>query len=408
VSPTVLIDPGTRFTCVPCGFCCSFWDIHIDRQRVQVLKEIDWAQKKAEDLRRQGQELFRVLDQDGPFAIQRRQGACGFLDDRLLCAIHAKENFEAKPLICQQYPNIYFETPRGLEVSLDFSCPEVIRNAGELLTPERTTPRGYVTKAAEEYPLNSGTTLDWDGYLRLEEAFLRILAGSNTFEEKILGMDQLASDLADSLRGAGLAKGEAVKAALQSIGDVNERVTKVRAAANTAKRGLYVAILVHWVESTFAFEVTGKAPRAGRVIASVFKQWKAIGSGEFAVLKLKVDYGRVGLVKLSLESTACRDPLDRYLRYLTKSLVGTGTMVIQKRLAIIATDFALVKWLSQAHASANSRPEVALDDLVFGIKVVEKFLSNRLFNKLEQQKGFLSNYIGLLFDNPGLPATMLA
>jgi hypothetical protein len=44
----------------------------------------------------------------------------------------------------------------------------------------------------------------------------------------------------------------------------------------------------------------------------------------------------------------------------------------------------------------------------FGIKVVEKFLSNRLFNKLEKEKGLLASYVGKLFDNPTLPVTMLS
>jgi hypothetical protein len=82
-------------------------------------------------------------------------------------------------------------------------------------------------------------------------------------------------------------------------------------------------------------------------------------------------------------------------------------VTIQRRLAIVATNFALVKWLSKAHTAMNGRSGVTIDDLVFGIKVVEKFLSNRLFNKLEQQTGFLASYIKLLFNNPGLPSTML-
>ena len=105
---------------------------------------------------------------------------------------------------------------------------------------------------------------------------------------------------------------------------------------------------------------------------------------------------------------ALREPVDRYLRYLIKSLVATQAMTLQKRMAIIATNFALVKWLSRAHASSSSRRHVTLDDVVFAIKMVEKFLSYRLFNRLESKKNFLSNFVGLLFDNPALPATMLA
>ena len=103
----------------------------------------------------------------------------------------------------------------------------------------------------------------------------------------------------------------------------------------------------------------------------------------------------MGVVNFDTEAAALRDPLDRYLNYQIKTLVGTGKIPISRRLGIIATNFALVRWFSRAHAASRGRPQVSLEDIVFGIKVVEKFLSNRLFNKLSEQKSFLSNYINL-------------
>ena len=88
--------------------------------------------------------------------------------------------------------------------------------------------------------------------------------------------------------------------------------------------------------------------------------------------------------------------------------MGTGKIPINKRLAIIATNFALVKWFSCAYAASRRRPIVTQEEIVFGIKVVEKFLSNGLFDKMSKEKNFLSNYINFLFDNPSLPTTMLS
>jgi Fe-S-cluster containining protein len=151
--------------------------IHIDKQRKESLA------------RRVGSNPFprlvndsispsSILGQGDHLLIQRQRGACSFLDSRMLCTIHASEGFEAKPIVCQQYPNIYYETPRGLEVVLDYSCPEVVRNTGDALTPEavaKTLPREYVQKVGSTFPLNSKTTLDWEGYQRLEQAFLQVL-----------------------------------------------------------------------------------------------------------------------------------------------------------------------------------------------------------------------------------------
>ena len=52
-----------------------------------------------------------------------------------------RKGYEAKPVACQQYPFIYYKTPRGLEVFLDHSCPEVIQNNGEVVTAEEIQNR---------------------------------------------------------------------------------------------------------------------------------------------------------------------------------------------------------------------------------------------------------------------------
>src|SRR6187431_1566453 len=109
MSEPILIDPGTRFTCVPyCGFCCGFWDIEIDRDRREALNTKDWVRHKAEGLPElKGQGLFRIIGQGDVALLKRQSGCCAFIDERMLCSIHAADGLEAKPSLCQQYPNIY-------------------------------------------------------------------------------------------------------------------------------------------------------------------------------------------------------------------------------------------------------------------------------------------------------------
>ena len=414
MSTSILINPGTRFTCVPCGFCCGFWDIHIDRQRKESLAQKDWVRTLSHNLEeRQHESLFKILGQGDQLLIQRQRGTCSFMDSRMLCSIHASEGFEAKPVVCQQYPNIYYETPRGLEVFLDYSCPEVIRNTGDPVTPEgvaKTLPREYVQKVGSTFPLNSKTTLDWEGYQRLEQAFLQVLEKSWAYEDKILHLNQLIKELARRLKNQTVAQWNEVSAVLAEIQlqDMGDLARKQQLPSNSSKRDLYLAILVQWVESTFSGEVGETAMGSGKVLGNIFRQWKGIGEHTFEVFKFRVKYQQMEVVNFDTEAAALQDPLDRYLNYQIKTLVGTGKIPITRRLGIIATNFALVKWFSRAHAASIGRPQVSLEDIVFGIKVVEKFLSNRLFNKLSEQKSFLSSYISLLFDNPSLPATMLS
>jgi Fe-S-cluster containining protein len=416
MSTPILIEPGTRFTCDPCGFCCGFWDIHVDRQRREMLGQKDWVNKRAQELRESpGKDLFKIVDQSGLSIIQRANGACSFLNEQLLCSIHSIDGFDAKPLVCQQFPNIYYRTPRGIEVYLDYSCPEVIKNNGALITAEavsQTLSREFVQEIGSTFSLDASTRLDWEGYTELERTFLEILQKLAPWEEQLLLLDEILKALRRNLgRTTGTCDATEVRRALDSINraELDSLVAKARSSTGSiSKRDLYVAILVQWVESTFSGEVGPRPLGAGKVITNVLKQWKGIGNNEFKVFGFRLDYSQVSAVGFDPKIGALRDPVDRYLRYLIKSLVATQAMTLQKRMAIIATNFALVKWLSRAHASSSSRRHVTLDDVVFAIKMVEKFLSYRLFNRLESKKNFLSNFVGLLFDNPALPATMLA
>ena len=415
MSAQILIDPGTRFQCVPdCGFCCG-WDTHIDRQRKDFLLQRDWVQKLARELEIQkSQQLFRVVGQDGEAIINRQYGACSFISERNLCSIHAAEGHGAKPIVCQQYPNIYYETPRGVEVFLDYSCPEVIRNKGELVTPQavkRELPRQYVQRVGTAFPLGNKVNLDWEGYLQMEEVFLRVLELPVPYEEKILCLDQIARELGARLAGLPALTGDSVKEVLCAIckNDFESVLAKVRELpSNPSKRDLYLAILIHWVEASFSGEVNERPIASATVVKNILKQWKRIGENSFAVFKFRVNYGRLKTIDFTAESPTVRDPLERYLRYLVKTLVRTGEIPISKRLAIIATNYALVGWFSRAYAASNERTHLTCEDVVFGIKVVEKFLSYRLFNKLAGQRTFLSNYVNLLFENPTLPSTMLS
>jgi Fe-S-cluster containining protein len=416
MSTPILIEPGTRFTCDPCGFCCGFWDIHVDRQRRETLRHKDWVNKRAQELRKaQGEDFFKIVDQGGLSIIQRAKGTCSFLNEQLLCSIHSIDGFDAKPLVCQQFPNIYYRTPRGIEVYLDYSCPEVIRSNGELITAEtvsQTISKEFVQEIGSTFSLDASTRVDWEGYTELERTFLEVLQKLAPWEEQLLLLDEILKALRRSLtRTTETSNATDVRRALESINraELDSLVAKARSSTSgTSKRDLYVAILVQWVESTFSGEVGPRPLGAGKVITNVLKQWKGIGYNEFKVFGFRVDYSQVGTVGFDPKVDEFRDPVDRYLRYLIKSLVATQAMTLQKRMAIIATNFALVKWLSRAHASSSSRRHVILDDVVFAIKMVEKFLSYRLFNRLESKKNFLSNFVGLLFDNPALPATMLA
>ena len=367
----------------------------------------------AQDLtKREGLPLFKIIGQTEQAVLQRQCGTCSFINERQLCSIHAAEGYDAKPVACQQFPFIYYQTPRGLEVFLDHSCPEVIQNKGELVKEEEIQDRvsgEHVLKITLPIPLTSNITLDWESYLALEDVFLKILEQPLSCEEKILYLNRIVIELSKQLSPhpneretrTALQTGIAVdlKLVLPNLG---------KESAHSSKRNLYLAILIQLVESAYSGEVgPGRMGMLG-LLKRILRQWKRAGQNRFHVFDFEVFYPDIHRIGFQGEGESYKEILDRYLFHLVKRLVGTGNIPINKRVAIMATNFALVKWFSCAYAASRKRPIVTQEEIVFAIKVVEKFLSNGLFNKMSKEKNFLSNYINFLYENPSLPTTMLS
>src|SRR3989304_2758349 len=200
----IVVEQEARFQCVPdCGFCCGFWDIHIDQERKETLMRRQWVRDITRELEEaKGEALFKIVGQKTVDVIQRQGGMCSFINERQYCKIHALEGFEAKPIPCQQFPFIYYKTPRGIEVLLDFSCPEVIRNAGESVTENMIQDRlgtQEIIDVIGTIPVSNRLTLDWDGYQQLEAALLQVASIKAGLAEKILAMESLVSELDDQL-----------------------------------------------------------------------------------------------------------------------------------------------------------------------------------------------------------------
>jgi lysine-N-methylase len=410
----IYIERGARYQCVPdCGFCCGFWDIHVDLKRKDELLEKTWVQIIAEDLeKRNTQELFRIIGQREQAIVQRQAGTCSFIDERQLCSIHAKEGYASKPLACQQYPFIYYQTPRGLEVFLDHSCPEVILNKGELVTEEEVRDRisnENTIEVALPIPLTSSVSLDWESYLALEEVLLEITRQESSYEERILCLHQLITEVGKQHRPDD--KIGATKTAIQCVASDGFAAALAKARlrpSNPSRRDLYLAILIQLVESAYSREVGPGRMSMVDLLKKIVKQWKNTGKNQFYVFKFQVNYQDIPQIDFNCREQPHKEILNRYFSHLVKRFVGTGKIPINKRVAILATNYALVKWFSRAFAASQRRSKVSQEDLVFGIKVVEKFLSNGLFNKMSKEKNFLSNYINFLYDNPSLPGTMLS
>ena len=64
-----------------------------------------------------------------------RDGACGFLQDDGLCAIHRAGGARAKPWGCQAFPRIYVDDGVAVHVTLKPECPCVLAPVAEEVEP---------------------------------------------------------------------------------------------------------------------------------------------------------------------------------------------------------------------------------------------------------------------------------
>ncbi len=180
-----------NWDCHNCGGCCKQHLIEItDVERLRIVGQ-GWT---AADGIPDGQPLIEKLS--GWFSrpqwrlSHRADGGCVFLDERGLCRIHAKFGEAAKPLACRIYPYAFHPAGKSVAVSLRFSCPSVVKNAGRTMTAQQAEIRrlaeSVVPKDVAERPppqINAAERLDWPDFQRCVEALDGMLveaAGTRT------------------------------------------------------------------------------------------------------------------------------------------------------------------------------------------------------------------------------------
>ncbi len=180
-----------NWDCHNCGGCCKQHLIEItDVERDRIVGQ-SWT---AADGIPAGQPVVEKMS--GWFGrpqwrlSHRADGGCVFLDERGLCRIHAKFGEAAKPLACRIYPYAFHPAGKSVAVSLRFSCPSVVKNAGRTMTAQQAEIRrlaeSVVPKDVEERQppqINAAERLDWPDFQRCVEALDGMLveaAGTRT------------------------------------------------------------------------------------------------------------------------------------------------------------------------------------------------------------------------------------
>lgn len=172
-----------NWDCHNCGGCCRQHQIEITAAERQRILDQNWTEAD-------GVPAAGVIVQKGGifrsaryFLAHQPDGACVFLNERGLCRIHAKFGELGKPLACRVYPYAFHPAGKSVAVSLRFSCPSVVRNAGRPVSQQQADIRRIANdlipaNAALIAPpfLHSRERVEWQDFHRFIDALDTTLA----------------------------------------------------------------------------------------------------------------------------------------------------------------------------------------------------------------------------------------
>lgn len=131
----IYLDIVEGFSCEMCGTCCSRdWLITVDENSYYRNKRFFIAKEKSEEF----DSAFIPLADKGTlgeyaYIAKQANGSCWFLQEDNRCLLHKKAGHEHLDTVCQTFPRYPMNTSRGIEITLSFSCPAVLKR---IMRPE--------------------------------------------------------------------------------------------------------------------------------------------------------------------------------------------------------------------------------------------------------------------------------
>ena len=187
--------------------CCQNWEVKIDRQHYDLLKNAMSADQHEQELFEQSIYLNTspiVSDYDYAFIRMGENGYCSMLDKQGLCSVHAKHGEAVLGDVCTMFPRVISRAGEVVELSGALSCPEVVRRCiddAELLKFKRFKPADL--PRSKNYPiLRELSQLDDDFYSEsfayVRESFMQIVADEERdLETRLYTLVNLANKLSE-------------------------------------------------------------------------------------------------------------------------------------------------------------------------------------------------------------------
>lgn len=157
--------PDLNYDCICCGKSCQGWKVPLDEEaRVRLESHPLTAECRARGLEPLAADNLGGTEEQG----------CYYLKGKL-CGLHSADGIEIKPRTCRQFPYHPVRTPDGIFVGVSFRCTAVRLGEGRPLGQDPERHQWLKDLSMPRYgfgpiKLNRGSSIDWQGYLRLEAA----------------------------------------------------------------------------------------------------------------------------------------------------------------------------------------------------------------------------------------------
>jgi lysine-N-methylase len=130
----IYMDILKEFSCKMCGQCCrNDWEVTMN-------EESYWRNSQLFIQRGRAAEFAKAFipitgnKELGEFAYiaKKASGGCWFLRENNLCHLQSEAGHRHLDTVCQTFPRYPMNTSRGIELTLSFSCPAVIKLASRI------------------------------------------------------------------------------------------------------------------------------------------------------------------------------------------------------------------------------------------------------------------------------------
>ena len=362
-----------------CGRCCrQQWVVQVDSGCLDRLPDDIKTCVRPAQKQQAAPSFVGVIPQDAS------KGGCVLLDADNLCIIHKRLGYDAKPLVCWQFPFRFVETPRGVVVDVSFVCDEILHRRGDDIEQYRPAlerlyaETGQKTAVGDKVLLKSRTSITYDAYLLIEETLLRVLSDrQHTIEDRLVAgnvfLYSLTKNIYDDEKivlNEKPVQRQLKKFSPSHISKLYEIARKSDKMRSRHRQQVFVVTFL-----TFASSASERRSKLGVLLGlwvNNVKQALNVGKIRIPVLSAPVPIRRLCDIKFDSDNQEINDLAARYVAHCIFRKTFISEYGLFRGYNMLLLIYGVTKWLSAVFALQSGKNAVEIADFANAIQLVER------------------------------------